>query len=63
MLNEDYREMLHALSDEGVAKKWSRIRLTDSMKSKAAKVRGVPHFRGGSLSLAVRINYQVDIAR
>ena len=44
MLNEDYREMLHALSDEGVAKKWSRIRLTDSMESKTAKVKGVPDF-------------------
>ena len=44
MLNEDYRDILHALSDEGVAKKWSRIRLTDSMKSKTAKVKGVPDF-------------------
>jgi hypothetical protein len=46
MLNEDYRDMLHALSDGSVAKKWSRIRRTDSIKSKSAKVKDVPHFLG-----------------
>jgi hypothetical protein len=29
------------LSDGGVAKKWSRIRRTDSIKSKTAKVKGL----------------------
>jgi hypothetical protein len=41
MLNEDDRDMLRALSDEGVAKKRSRMGLTDSRKSKTAKVKGL----------------------